>query len=275
MSTRKSRTIRSTGPVKGTGNTKGKNVKPAWSRMLKPPVSDVSPTKSNMFVSEDDDDESEDEIIAKHAGKNFKSTDSIHSAPPQTHQRKNGKTLRGQQTANGFNLRKSLSALEINGTRASQDYDDVLNSTTFNRQSLSPTNRNGLVSSASNRTTTRQTFGPREPNISNEFEKLVLSGSFINFGDIVIMLGHSVSREEANELVKRDILIWLDCYMLYVDIIGSVAPGRITSLTRYARVIMWIYKESKEVTAWWRYDVAYRRLVSLKGVLHSTFFFHV
>ena len=69
-----------------------------------------------------------------------------------------------------------------------------------------------------------------------------------------MLLGYQKTIEDAFALMAKDILVWLDCFMYYTSIVGSVAPGRIAGLMRYSRIVMWIYKESQDVTSWWRYD---------------------
>lgn len=260
MSRSKGTVVKSIGPVKTTPVAKGaKEIKPAWTGMFKPPVSNVSPTTKSYILPSDEETEiieDQGDFSRKYGGKGFSGT-------PEP--------SRSNRQGSGFSLRESLNALNVETNESiPTDVDNMFNERNRMKSATTlptgtPHTRSSVVLSPGK--TYKQTFGPRDPNITNEFEKFVLSGSYMNFSDIVVMLGHCRTREEGSELVKRDILIWLDCFMLYMDIIGSVSPGRISSLTRYIRVIMWIYKESKEVTAWWRYDVAYRRTAAIKGNL--------
>lgn len=244
---KKRTTVRSTGPVKGTSAAKGKQIKPAYTNMIKPPTSEVAPTKSFLYESDDEDD---DDF-------GFRYTPSPNRSMVNSQHMRNGKS--------SFSLKDSMNALGVSNT-SNNNFNDVFENNRKHqnmRVGSGKATRKSLLQTPTRKH--QRKIGPLEPNISAEFEKLVLSGNFINFSQIAILLGHASTNDQATEILKRDILTWLDCYMLYVSIIGTVCPGRISSLTSYSRVILWIYKESKDVTAWWRYDKAYRRIASSQG----------
>ena len=231
--------VNSTGPVKATTTSKTSNVKPAWTGMIKPPKSDVSPTKSYVFESDENDEDDED-FLNKYSASPQKSVSSTYS----------------NRQKSGFSLKNSLDQLNL-----SDNSNNLHNFFGSHRRQESP---KSFKESINNRAR-RSRFGPLEPRVSDEFEKLMLSGNYINFAQLVILLGHANNNEHAEEILVRDILIWLDCFMLYVSIIGTAFPGRITSMMHYSRIILWIYRESTDVSAWWRYDKAFRRMASRKG----------
>lgn len=259
---KKRTTVRSTGPVKGisTAGQPGKKVKPAWTGMLKPPTSDVLPSKSlQMYEDFDDSEEDEGDGLAYHRN-NIASRES-HNGLQNTRNRNKGFSL--QESMNALNVSHNSNTVDdFFAPQASVNFSSPQKTlaATPNRRHQSKRKRHGA--------------GPFEPQVSPEFEKMIISGEFIDFPELVILLGHRKTVEDAFALLVKDILVWLDCFMFYTSVIGTVSPGRISGLMRYSRTIMWIYKESQDVSAWWKYDKAYRRMAAVKGLLKKTTFFN-
>ena len=250
---RKRTPVRSTGPVKGGMKTSPtKNVKPAWTKMLE--QEEPQPMSKSSFLYDDNSDSDEDEGD----GLAYKRYSQTNENRPRS----------------GFSLKNTMNTLNIgdnNQRQSKQSVDDFFQNKTKEKEQRSGIdgrqNTINAISSSRPRKNRRQQMGPFEPNLSPELEKHIVSGNYIDFAEIVMLLGHQKSLEEAFSLLAKDILVWLDCYMFYTSIVGSVAPGRISGLMRYSRIIMWIYKESQDVTSWWRYDKAFRRMAASKSKL--------
>ena len=229
------------GPVKATTTAKGKKVKPAWTGMLKPPSSNVSPTKTalshNFDTDDDDDDASYDGRLTGGGNTKFSRTASDPNLLMDSYNSRQSMTQKSLR--NGFSLRESL-----NG-------NPNLNSVDVNR----------LFTNNPRRALQTQ-FGPVDPNIGSELENQIIQGSFVDFVQLALLLGHANNDMQAQELLRRDILIWCDCFSLYVSIIATVRPAMTASLMFYNRIILWIYRESQDTSAWWRYDRAFRRYAS-------------
>ena len=256
---RKRTPVRSTGPVKGVSASSSKNVKPAWTGMIKPLASDVKPSKSSFIYEDSESEEDEGDGLS-----------SFHQRSP--HQRANGK-----QHA-GFSLRDTMNSMSTPQPHQ-RTVDDFFQSQNQNqiKQQLRQTSplQTGSRPPLNNRPRKRRVnIGPFEPNLPPELEKLMVSGEYIDFSELVLLLGYKKTLEEAFNLLAKDILVWLDSFMYYTSVVGSVSPGRIAGLMRYSRIIMWIYKESQDVTSWWRYDKAYRRMAALKGT-YNNMKFHI
>ncbi|XP_065657214.1 echinoderm microtubule-associated protein-like 6 [Hydra vulgaris] len=228
---------RSTGPVKATSTAVNKNITPAWTGMIGVPE---VPT-SKAFVYADNDDDEDDDNLSVHLRSD------VHSIS-----RNSINSIRNSNA--GFNLKNSMNALNLNQF---VDNSDMI------FQKRNQVNNSSLL--YSDNVKRKQELGPIEPNISNEFEKLVLSGNYVDFPQVALLIGHASNLEQAEALLKRDILAWLDCFMMYLLVISSTCPGRVSNLLRYSRVILWIYKEAPDNSAWWRYDKAYRRMAAIKG----------
>ena len=224
---------RSTGPVKATSTAASKNITPAWTGMVGTP--EGSPTKPFTYADDDDDDIS----INLRSDVHSISRNSVNS---------------NRNNITGFNLRNSMNALKLN------QYGEAAEP--FFQKGNNLINTRNLISENPRR---RQELGPIEPIISSEFEKIVLSGNYADFAQLALLTGHASNFEQSEAILKRDILAWLDCFMIYLLVISSTCPGRVPNLLRYSRIILWIYKEAPDNTAWWRYDKAYRRMASVKG----------
>lgn len=249
---RKRTPARSTGPVKGGMKTSStKNVKPAWTKMLE--QEEPQPMSKSSFLYDDNTDSDEDEGDGLAYNRYSQADDN--------------------RPRSGFSLKNTMNTLNIGESRqqSKQSVDDFFqkrpkqNNQRSARESRQNLNTMNTVASSRPRKNRRQQMGPFEPNLPPELEKHIVSGDYIDFAEIVMLLGHQKSLEEAFALLAKDILVWLDCYMFYASIVGSVAPGRISGLMRYSRIIMWIYKESQDVTSWWRYDKAFRRMAASKS----------
>lgn len=251
---RKRTPVRSTGPVKGMSGSATKNIKPAWSKMLEPQdTNDLKFNNKSSFAAYNDysDDSDEDEGDGLY-----------HKGFTQN--------IGDDRNKQGFSLRDTMSNLNVS-SRSKQSVNDFFDNTQQQmlQKPTSKYTRNPQHVSNSQQhqrphKKRHQNIGPFEPNIPPDLEKHIISGEYIDFAEIVMLLGYQKTVEDAFALMAKDILVWLDCFMYYTSIVGSVAPGRIAGLMRYSRIIMWIYKESQDVTSWWRYDKAYRRLAALK-----------
>ena len=251
--------MRSTGPVKsGMKTSPTKNVKPAWTKMLEPEQQGPVPMSKSSFLYDNDSDSDSDEGDGLAYNRYLQTED--------------------DRPRSGFSLKNTMNTLNISGAhqQPKQSVDDFFQNPhqhKGNRNSRS--NRNtqqhhmNYVASSRPRKKRNQQMGPFEPNLPPELEKHIVSGEYIDFSEIVMLLGHQKSLEEAFALLAKDILVWLDCYMYYTSNVGSVAPGRISGLMRYSRIIMWIYKESQDVTSWWRYDKAFRRMAASKSKINN------
>lgn len=249
---RKRTPARSTGPVKGGMKTSPtKNVKPAWTKMLE--QEEPQPMSKSSFLYNDNSDSEEDEGDGLAYHKYSRADDN--------------------RPRSGFSLKNTMNTLNIGDShqQSKQSVDDFFQNRPKYKDHISSRdtrqNLNYLNTTASSRPrkNRRQQMGPFEPNLPPELEKHIVSGDYIDFSEIVMLLGHQKTLEEAFTLLAKDILVWLDCYMFYTSIVGSIAPGRISGLMRYSRIVMWIYKESQDVTSWWRYDKAYRRMAASKS----------
>jgi len=246
---RKRTPVRSTGPVKGVSVSSSKNVKPAWTGMIKPMTSNVKPSKSSFIYEDSESEEDEGDGLS-----------SFNRYSPN--QRANNK----QHV--GFSLRDTMNSVNTSHPpqRSVDDFFQNQNQIKRQLQQTSPVQTESRPPGNYRSRKRRQNVGPFEPNLPPELEKLIVSGEYIDFAELVLLLGYKKTLEEAFSLLAKDILVWLDCFMYYTSVVGSVSPGRIAGLMRYSRIIMWIYKESQDVTSWWRYDKAYRRMAALKSM---------
>lgn len=254
---RKRTPVRSTGPVKGTKASPMKNVKPAWSKMLDPEQQMPDPMTKSSFTYDNGYSDSEEEDEG----------DGLYN--------NSSRQLPNERPRSGFSLKNTMNSLNID-TGQQQSKKSVDNFFQNSRQQnmgqrsmQNPPHKVNMLTSSTNPSRPRkkrhQQMGPFEPNIPPELEKHIVSGEYVEFAEIVMLLGHQKTQEEAFTLLAKDILVWLDCYMFYTAIVGSVAPGRISGLMRYSRIILWIYKESQDASSWWRYDKAFRRFAATKS----------
>ena len=112
-----------------------------------------------------------------------------------------------------------------------------------------------------------QSLGPPDPQINPEIENAIISYSYIDLIDVLrYSTKNTVNTEVLRDAIRRDILVWLDAFSMYITIICSAHPIRIHDLLKYQRNIIWIYRETQDVSAWWRYDIAFRRKAELRQI---------
>ena len=112
-----------------------------------------------------------------------------------------------------------------------------------------------------------QSLGPPDPQINPEIENAIISYSYIDLIDVLrYSTKNSVNTEVLRDAIRRDILVWLDAFSMYITIICSAHPIRIHDLLKYQRNIIWIYRETQDTSAWWRYDIAFRRKAELRQI---------
>ena len=112
-----------------------------------------------------------------------------------------------------------------------------------------------------------QSLGPPDPQINPEIENAIISYSYIDLIDVLrYSTKNTVNTEVLRDAIRRDILVWLDAFAMYMTIICSAHPIRIHDLLKYQRNIMWIYRETQDISAWWRYDIAFRRKAELRQI---------
>lgn len=112
-----------------------------------------------------------------------------------------------------------------------------------------------------------QIFGPQDPQINPEIENAIISYSYIDLIDVLrYSTKNKVNTEVLRDTLRRDVLVWMDAFSMYMTIICSAHPIRIHDLLKYQRNIIWIYRETQDTTAWWRYDIAFRRKAELRQI---------
>ena len=127
-------------------------------------------------------------------------------------------------------------------------------------------------------------FGPRgrvprclrwggPPPVPTKLTAKIKRGEFIEMAELLPEFWSSIreddhSKQEAKSWRARsvqDMLTWLQCYSLYVRVIGPQHPSRIPELMAYQANIV---RASQDYTglAWVRYDSAFRRQAALTGL---------
>ena len=127
-------------------------------------------------------------------------------------------------------------------------------------------------------------FGPRgrvpsclhwggPPPVPTKLTAKIKRGEFIEMAELLPEFWSSTreddhSKQEAKSWRARsvqDMLTWLQCYSLYMSVIGPQHPSRIPELMAYQANIV---RASQDYTglAWVRYDSAFRRQAALTGL---------
>ena len=173
----------------------------------------------------------------------------------------------GQQqgfTRPRFNLNESMNSMNLRQNRPPRSSPSPTGRST---RYTSPDRTNGFhQTSPTLIRKERQSFGPLDPQINPEIENAIISYCYIDLIDVLRYTKNTVNMEALREAMRRDILVWIDAFTMYMTIICSAHPIRVHDLLKYQRNIIWIYRETQDSTTWWRYDVAFRRKAELRQI---------
>eukprot|EP00794_Sanderia_malayensis_P008064 gene8064-8927_t len=174
-----------------------------------------------------------------------------------------------------FNLSESLSSLQLrDGTSPPRSNPNPLRASTsadnfFRPRSRSPERNttNGFYqTSPTLLRKERGLFGPSEPQINPEIENAIVSFSYVDFVDILRYSKNTTNTDQLKQSLRKDILAWIDAFSVFMSVMCSSHPVRVHDLLVYQRNMIWIYRETSDPTAWWRYDVAFRRKAELRQI---------
>ncbi len=173
-----------------------------------------------------------------------------------------------------FNLNESLDSLTLrddlpprsspspNGRATRTSVNDLFQSSTRS----SPEKNSFYQTSPTLMRKERASFGPLDPQVNPEIENTIISFSYVNFLDVLRYSKNNVNLDYLKEMLKKDILAWIDAFSIYSSIVCRSHPVRVHDLLKYQRNIIWIYRETEDASAWWRYDIAFRRKAELRQI---------
>ncbi|XP_065069605.1 echinoderm microtubule-associated protein-like 6 [Rhopilema esculentum] len=177
-------------------------------------------------------------------------------------------SLQRGHTKPNFNLNESMNSLTLRQNRPPRSSPTAAAPFDATVRHSSP----GRTSNGFHRTSptlirkNMNSFGPPDPQINPEIENAVISFCFIDLVDILRYSNNMVNTEILREMLRKDILVWLDAFSMYMTVICSAHPIRLHDLLKYQRNIIWIYRETEDTSAWWRYDIAFRRKAELRQI---------
>ena len=172
-------------------------------------------------------------------------------------------TLAKTATKGSFNLKDSFNS------RPMQQSQTLLHSKSPPRSTSMPLlSSSRLLEEKSSPpiTSHRQSIGPTDGHLSHEVEDAIVSGSYVDFVEILGPSKRILNRDELRDTLRKDILTWVDCFSTYVSVSCGAHPIRVKDLMKYQRIVLWIYREVQDPSAWWRYDTAFRKKAELKQI---------
>ena len=247
-----------------TAGVKPKKKQVPWEKLMKE-QNDYESEQYNLRTSKSDGlglDTSAEGLGYSQKSANYSSVDDTRSLFD------NG-TTKGHTKTN-FNLTESMNTLNLRHTKPPRSSPFPINDgdgSTIRHASPDRTSNGFHQTSPTLIRKTMQSFGPQDPQINPEIENAIISYSYIDLIDVLrYSTKNTVNTEVLRDTIRRDILVWLDAFSMYMTIICSAHPIRIHDLLKYQRNIIWIYRETQDTTAWWRYDIAFRRKAELRQI---------